>query len=83
MPGAVLAKVDRMSMRNALEVRTPFLTREIARFAESLPLALVANPQVGKVLLKQLALRYYPKEWVCRPKQGFGIPPLIGGSAVQ
>ncbi len=79
MPGAVLAKVDRMSMRNALEVRTPFLTREIARFAESLPLALVANPQVGKVLLKQLALRYYPKEWVYRPKQGFGIPPSDWG----
>ena len=37
MPGAVLAKVDRMSMQHSLEVRTPFLNVELARFAERLP----------------------------------------------
>jgi len=38
LPGAVLAKVDRMSMRHALEVRTPYLNVEVARFVEQLPL---------------------------------------------
>ena len=37
MPGAVLPKVDRMSMQHSLEVRTPFLSIELARFAERLP----------------------------------------------
>ena len=36
MPGAVLAKVDRMSMQHSLEVRTPYLNTELARFAERL-----------------------------------------------
>src|SRR5262249_45366716 len=33
LPGAVLAKVDRMSMQHSLEVRAPFLGRDVAQFA--------------------------------------------------
>lgn len=74
MPGAVLSKVDRMSMRNALEVRTPFLNPEMARFAEKVPVKLLANGQNGKILLKKLACRYLPEKWVHLPKRGFGLP---------
>lgn len=74
MPGAVLAKVDRMSMRHSLEVRTPFLNADVARFAEGLPQSrLIAGGQ-GKLLLRALAYRHLPRELINRPKQGFGLP---------
>jgi asparagine synthase (glutamine-hydrolysing) len=74
MPGAVLAKVDRMSMQFALEVRCPFLDTRLAARAECLPTAILNDGQVPKKVLKQLALRYLPPEIVNRPKQGFGVP---------
>lgn len=74
MPGAVLPKVDRMSMRHSLEVRTPFLNVELARFAERLPQNRLIAGQQGKLLLRQLAYRYLPRDLVDRPKQGFGLP---------
>ncbi len=74
MPGAVLAKVDRMSMQNGLEVRTPFLNTELARFVEKVPTHELINEHEGKLLLKKLAARYLPDKWVKRKKMGFGIP---------
>jgi asparagine synthase (glutamine-hydrolysing) len=74
MPGAVLAKVDRMSMRHALEVRTPFLNVELAQFAERLPPEMLTDGQRGKVLLRELAYRYLPRDIIDLPKQGFGLP---------
>ncbi len=74
MPGAVLPKVDRMSMRHSLEVRTPFLNIELARFAEKLPPEMLYEHGRGKILLRELACRYLPREWIDVPKKGFGIP---------
>lgn len=74
LPGAVLAKVDRMSMRFALEVRSPFLDRRLATWASRLPARVLNDGKQAKILLKQLALRYLSPEIVYRPKQGFGIP---------
>jgi len=72
MPGAVLAKVDRMSMAHALEVRTPFLNVEISRFCEKLPNSMLFDSSRGKILLKHLASRYIPKNCLERSKSGFG-----------
>lgn len=79
MPGAVLAKVDRMSMQHALEVRTPFLSIEVARFAEELSPEQCYQDGNGKLVLKELLCRYLPREFVYRPKQGFGLPTGIWG----
>ncbi|WP_370694207.1 asparagine synthase-related protein, partial [Klebsiella pneumoniae] len=57
MPGAVLAKVDRMSMRHGLEVRTPFLSPEMGRFAQALPVRSLAEGRTGKLILRRLAAR--------------------------
>jgi asparagine synthase (glutamine-hydrolysing) len=74
LPGAVLGKVDRMSMQHSLEVRTPYLNIDVARFAERLPdTALVSGGQ-GKRILRELARRYLPPDLVNLPKQGFGLP---------
>jgi asparagine synthase (glutamine-hydrolysing) len=79
LPDDVLTKVDRMSMANSLEVRVPLLDHAIVEFAFSLPLeARIRGDDNGKIqtkyLLKKSAARYYPEEFLDRPKQGFGIP---------
>ncbi|MEP6607087.1 MAG: asparagine synthase (glutamine-hydrolyzing) [Burkholderiaceae bacterium] len=74
MPGAVLPKVDRMSMQHSLEVRTPFLNIELARFAERLPQETLYNGARGKLLLREVAYRYLPRALVDLPKKGFGLP---------
>jgi asparagine synthase (glutamine-hydrolysing) len=73
LPGAVLPKVDRMSMRHSLEVRTPFLNVELARFAERLPQSMIYAGK-GKPLLRHLAYRYLPRGLIDAPKQGFALP---------
>ncbi|MDP3138751.1 MAG: asparagine synthase (glutamine-hydrolyzing) [Burkholderiaceae bacterium] len=70
----ILAKVDRASMMNALEVRAPFLDREVADFARQLPSALKLHGGTTKYLLKQAALQVLPVDVVHRPKQGFAVP---------
>ncbi len=75
MPGAVLAKVDRMSMQVALEVRCPLLDRDVAAYAQGLPASACWRPPAEtKRLLKALTERYLPRAWLDRPKQGFGLP---------
>ena len=74
MPGAVLPKVDRMSMQHALEVRTPFLNVPLARFAERLPDDLLVADGRGKLILREVAYRYLPRDLIDMPKKGFGLP---------
>jgi asparagine synthase (glutamine-hydrolysing) len=74
LPGAVLAKVDRMSMRFSLEVRSPLLDARLARWAQSLPAWACNDGRTPKKVMKRLALRYLPEAIVNRPKQGFGVP---------
>lgn len=74
MPGAVLPKVDRMSMRHSLEVRTPFLNVDVARFAERLPESVMVRDGRGKLVLREIAYRHLPRDLVDLPKQGFGMP---------
>jgi asparagine synthase (glutamine-hydrolysing) len=80
LPDDVLTKVDRMSMANSLEVRVPLLDHEIVEFAFALPLSLrLRGVRRGdrietKHLLKRSAARFYPRQFLSRPKQGFGIP---------
>jgi asparagine synthase (glutamine-hydrolysing) len=79
LPGDILTKVDRMSMANSLEVRSPLLDYRIAELAFSMPTEMkLPNARLdgstGKHVLKQLASRFLGERYVYRPKQGFGIP---------
>jgi asparagine synthase (glutamine-hydrolysing) len=80
MPGAVLAKVDRMSMQHSLEVRAPLLGIEVARFAMGLAADDCYAEGQGKLVLKRVATRYLPRQWMMAPKRGFGIPMDLWGS---
>ena len=82
MPGAVLAKVDRMSMQHSLEVRAPLLGIEIAKFAMRLAADTCYARGQGKLVLKRVASRYLPQEWMSRPKRGFGLPMTLWSNEV-
>ncbi|CAO3441344.1 asparagine synthase (glutamine-hydrolyzing) [Azospirillum endophyticum] len=83
LPGAVLAKVDRMSMQHSLEVRTPFLSIDVARFAARLPEDRIAVGRQGKLVLRRVAERLLPPDWLARPKKGFGMPVAGWGEATM
>lgn len=74
LPGAVLAKVDRMTMAHGLEARSPFLDPEVAAFASRLPAALSGDAVRLKPMLRDVLARRLPREWSQRPKKGFGLP---------
>lgn len=69
-----LPKVDRASMYASLEMRSPFLDRQLAEFAFTLTPAQLMQPHGTKSVLKQLAERYLPHSLIYRNKQGFGVP---------
>jgi asparagine synthase (glutamine-hydrolysing) len=80
LPGAVLAKVDRMSMQHSLEVRAPLLGIDVARFAMGLAAEACYAEGQGKLVLKRVAERHLPADWMRRPKRGFGLPMDMWGA---
>jgi asparagine synthase (glutamine-hydrolysing) len=74
LPNDLLRKVDTASMSCGLEVRCPFLDRDLARAALSAPIEQLMPGGQRKGLLRQIARKYLPKEIVDRPKMGFAIP---------
>jgi asparagine synthase (glutamine-hydrolysing) len=74
MPGAILTKVDRMSMAASLEVRVPLLDLRVVDFASRLPLELKVRGGVGKHLLREAGRPLLPSAVYEHKKQGFAIP---------
>jgi asparagine synthase (glutamine-hydrolysing) len=70
----LLVKVDRASMKYALEVRVPLLDYRIAEFAFNLSPELKHKNHCDKYLLKQVLYDYIPPSYFDRPKWGFALP---------
>ena len=70
----LLPKVDRMSMAHGLEVRSPFLDRELVEFALRLPANVQVRGMSGKRVLKRALADLLPPEILDRRKKGFGVP---------
>ncbi len=70
----LLPKVDRTSMAHALEVRSPFLDRDMVPFALSLPSAMKLRGWSRKRVLKRAVGDLLSPEILHRPKRGFGVP---------
>jgi asparagine synthase (glutamine-hydrolysing) len=70
----LLPKVDRMSMAHGLEVRTPFLDRDLVPFALALPAAMKLRGWSRKRVLKHAMRDLLTPEILNRPKRGFGVP---------
>jgi asparagine synthase (glutamine-hydrolysing) len=74
LPGAVLGKVDRMSMLSSLEVRTPFFNSNILKLASQLPREFLYG-KLDKPVLRRLCGAYGMNYLEHLPKKGFGMPP--------
>lgn len=74
LPNDMLKKVDLMSMRHSLEVRTPFLDRELVDFVNTLPENFKFENGVGKRVLRDAFQGILPDEIFTRSKKGFEVP---------
>ncbi|MBR6708987.1 MAG: asparagine synthase (glutamine-hydrolyzing) [Clostridia bacterium] len=74
MPGDILLKADKMSMAHSLELRVPFLDREVMALAQTIPARYRITEKGTKYVLRQAANRTLPDEWATRPKKGFPVP---------
>ena len=74
LTGDILVKVDRMSMANSLEVRSPLLDHRLAEFSSTIPnYAKIQDGKGKRILLKAFADRL-PPSLLDRPKKGFSVP---------
>ncbi|MDW3194041.1 MAG: asparagine synthase (glutamine-hydrolyzing) [Cytophagales bacterium] len=69
-----LVKVDRASMMNSLEVRSPFLDANLAEIAYSIDTRLMYRNGNAKYLLRKLAEKYVRKNAMTESKKGFSVP---------
>jgi asparagine synthase (glutamine-hydrolysing) len=74
LPNDILTKVDRASMRVALEVRAPFLARDVVELAFAVPDRFRMKGTTGKRMLRDAVKDLLPPSILARPKKGFGIP---------
>lgn len=70
---SLLSKVDRISMGNSLEVRTPFLDFNLVNYMFSVESHIKVG-DTNKYLLKKIASKYIPNEIINRTKKGFNSP---------
>ena len=74
LPDDCLFKVDRMSMAHGLEVRVPFLDRNLVEFASRIPFGYKMKGFTSKYILKKTFAPHLPREILKQRKQGFTVP---------
>lgn len=74
LPGGILVKVDRMSMANSLEVRSPVLDHKIIEFAAKIPIGFKYDKGEKKKVLKKSFESILPHDILYRKKMGFSVP---------
>lgn len=77
MVGDILLKADRMSMAHSLELRVPFLDREVFRVASRIPVKHRIAHGTTKYAMRLAAQRHIPEESASKPKLGFPVPIRI------
>jgi len=77
--GDILVKADRMSMAHSLEVRVPFLDKEVFEVAATIPveLKLPRRSTETKLALRRALAQVVPPEIVNRVKLGFPTPTRV------
>lgn len=74
LPGDILCKVDRASMKYSLEARCPILDKEVMEYSFRIPHSFKYFKGDKKHILKDIAYDYIPRELLERPKVGFAVP---------
>ena len=74
MVGDILLKADKMSMANSLELRVPFLDKEVFEVARHIPVECRADAEHTKMALRGAAARSIPEKTADKKKLGFPVP---------
>lgn len=74
LPGDILCKMDRASMKYSLESRCPILDVDVMEYSFRLDHSFKYDKGNKKRILKDIAYDYIPREMLDRPKVGFGVP---------
>ena len=74
MVGLNLTYSDRASMAASVEIRVPFIDKELIELVMQIPGKLKYKNKESKYILKRTAEKYLPKEIIYRPKASFGAP---------
>ena len=74
MVGDILLKADRMSMANSLELRVPFLDKEVFAVASRIPAKHRVAAGTTKYAMRLAAERHIPESAATKPKLGFPVP---------
>ena len=75
LPSNLLVKIDRASMANSLEVRSPYLDPSLVKFVWSLPDNFLFKENIDKFILRDILSKKFSSKIYARKKQGFE-PPL-------
>ena len=72
--GDMLVKLDRHSMANSIELRSPFLDKDIVNLAFNIPSKKKIGFLNGKLILKECYKDSFPNWYFKMPKRGFEVP---------
>ena len=70
----MLLKADKMSMANSVELRVPFLDKEVWNVARKIPSKYLIKDGETKKVFRDVAKEVIPEEWAKRRKLGFPVP---------
>jgi len=70
----ILCKVDRATMHNSIESRSPFLDHKVVEHSWKIPLNFKISNNSGKIILKEILNEFVPKKLLSNSKSGFSLP---------
>jgi asparagine synthase (glutamine-hydrolysing) len=73
LPDELLMYADKLSMAHSLELRVPFVDKDIVEFVERLPANVKVRNGSQKWLHRQVCRAYLPSSILKRPKRGFAV----------
>jgi asparagine synthase (glutamine-hydrolysing) len=77
MTGDILLKADKMSMANSLELRVPFLDKEVMALASKIPTKYRVTKENTKYAMRIAALKACPPQTANKKKLGFPVPVRV------
>lgn len=78
LPDELLMYADKLSMAHSLELRVPYLDKDIVEYVERLPANLKIRNGTRKWLHRQMCRTYLPNSILKRPKRGFAVNVVDG-----
>ena len=74
LPNDILLKADKMTMAHSLELRVPFLDKEVFKRSLTIPNEYKIANGTTKYIFRKASEAVVPSEWANRKKKGFPVP---------